>query len=74
MERENGKYDSLPILKSLSVEKKKQLMIFFKQEKELRDLELWKAFVASRVESLARGNTALRSVLFCFFRWRKTKI
>ncbi|XP_010439109.1 PREDICTED: uncharacterized protein SLP1-like [Camelina sativa] len=31
-----------------------------KMEKELRDLELWKTFVASRVESLARGNTALR--------------
>ncbi|XP_010433836.1 PREDICTED: uncharacterized protein SLP1-like [Camelina sativa] len=31
-----------------------------KMEKELRDLELWKSFVASRVESLARGNTALR--------------
>ncbi|CAE6179916.1 unnamed protein product [Arabidopsis arenosa] len=30
------------------------------QEKELRDLELWKTLVASRVESLARGNTALR--------------
>ncbi|CAH8275554.1 unnamed protein product [Arabidopsis lyrata] len=31
-----------------------------KMEKELRDLELWKTLVASRVESLARGNTALR--------------
>ncbi|AEE84832.1 Galactose-binding protein [Arabidopsis thaliana] len=30
------------------------------QEKELRDLELWKTLVASRVESLARGNSALR--------------
>ncbi|KAL1222574.1 SUN domain-containing protein 5 [Cardamine amara subsp. amara] len=28
--------------------------------KELRDLELWKTLVASRVESLARGNNALR--------------
>jgi len=39
-------------------------LIFFEQEKELRDLELWKTLVASRVESLARGNSALRSVLF----------
>lgn len=31
-----------------------------KMEKELRDLELWKTLVASRVESLARGNSALR--------------
>ncbi|KAG7546393.1 SUN domain [Arabidopsis suecica] len=31
-----------------------------KMEKELRDLELWKTLVASRLESLARGNTALR--------------
>ncbi|KFK28947.1 hypothetical protein AALP_AA7G069400 [Arabis alpina] len=29
-------------------------------EKELRDLELWKILVVSRVESLARGNNALR--------------
>ncbi|CAB81313.1 putative protein [Arabidopsis thaliana] len=35
-------------------------LIFFEQEKELRDLELWKTLVASRVESLARGNSALR--------------
>ncbi|KAJ4899616.1 hypothetical protein Rs2_13567 [Raphanus sativus] len=28
--------------------------------KELRDLELWKTLVVSRVESLARGNIALR--------------
>lgn len=40
-------------------------LVFFEQEKELRDLELWKTRVASRVESLARGNNALRSVLFC---------
>ncbi|KAH0941733.1 hypothetical protein HID58_001370 [Brassica napus] len=31
-----------------------------KMEKELRDLELWKTLVVSRVESLARGNNALR--------------
>ncbi|CAH8360099.1 unnamed protein product [Eruca vesicaria subsp. sativa] len=31
-----------------------------KMEKELRDLELWKTLVVSRVESLARGNYALR--------------
>ncbi|EOA15709.1 hypothetical protein CARUB_v10006527mg [Capsella rubella] len=46
-----------------------------KMEKELRDLELWKTFVASRVESLARGNTALRSVLFlCILKKRTPKI
>ncbi|XP_024005496.1 SUN domain-containing protein 5 [Eutrema salsugineum] len=31
-----------------------------KMEKELRDLEQWKTLVVSRVESLARGNNALR--------------
>ncbi|CAN6804380.1 unnamed protein product [Brassica oleracea] len=31
-----------------------------KMDKELRDLELWKTLVVSRVESLARGNNALR--------------
>lgn len=40
-------------------------LILFEQEKELRDLELWKTLVVSRVESLARGNNALRSVHSC---------
>ncbi|CAH2078120.1 unnamed protein product [Thlaspi arvense] len=39
------------------LEMKKTLVL----EKELRDLELWKTLVVSRVESLARGNNALRS-------------